>query len=140
MTRKAGRVIRLRCWTRWTIVCGFGGFRVRNGQMTFKPWLPPDWNAVDFRLKWHGNTVSVSADHTRAIFVLTGPEGCRETIIVNSREITLQANRKVTVGLLRAPPSYDLLAIALPITAPATATPPVSLPWRSGRPARRSAG
>ena len=34
-----------------TIVCGFGGFRVRNGQMTFKPWLPPDWNAVDFRLK-----------------------------------------------------------------------------------------
>ncbi len=22
------------------IVCGFGGFRVRNGQMTFKPWLP----------------------------------------------------------------------------------------------------
>jgi kojibiose phosphorylase len=50
-----------------TIACGFGGFRVRNGQMTFKPWLPPDWNAVDFRLKWHGNTVSVSADLLRDI-------------------------------------------------------------------------
>ena len=91
-----------------TIVCGFGGFRVRNGQMTFKPWLPPDWNAVDFRLKWHGNTVSVSADHTSATFVLTGPEGCRETIIINGRQITLQANTNVTVDLLRSP-SGDLL-------------------------------
>jgi kojibiose phosphorylase len=86
-----------------TIVCGFGGFRVRNGQMTFKPWLPSDWNAVDFRLKWHGNTVSVSADHTSATFVLTGPAGCRETIIINGRQITLQANTKVTVDLLRGP-------------------------------------
>ena len=86
------------------IVCGFGGFRVRNAQMTFKPWLPPDWNAVDFRLKWHGNTVSVSANHTSATFVLSGPEGCREMIIVNGHEITLQANTKVTVDLLRARP------------------------------------
>jgi kojibiose phosphorylase len=26
------------------MVSGFGGFRVRNGRMTFKPWLPPDWD------------------------------------------------------------------------------------------------
>ena len=71
--------------------------------MTFKPRLPPDWNAVDFRLKWHGNTVSVSADHASATFVLTGPAGCRETIIINGRQITLQANTKVTVDLLRGP-------------------------------------
>jgi kojibiose phosphorylase len=86
------------------MVCGFGGFRVRNGQMTFKPWLPPDWNAVRFRLKWHGNTVSVSADHASATFVLSGPEGSRETIIVNGHEITLQASTKATVDLLRARP------------------------------------
>ena len=85
------------------MVCGFGGFRVRNGQMAFKPWLPPDWNAVDFRLRWHGNIVSVSANHSSATFVLSGPEGCRETIIINGREITLQANTKVTVDLLRGP-------------------------------------
>ena len=83
------------------MVCGFGGFRVRNGQMTFKPWLPPDWDAVNFRLKWHGNTVSVSANHTSATFVLSGPEGCHESIILNGREITLQANAEVTVDLHR---------------------------------------
>ena len=82
-----------------TIVCGFGGFRVRNGRMTFKPWLPPDWNAVDFRLKWHGHAMSVSADHTSATFTLSGPEGCRETITVNGDEITIQADTTVTVDL-----------------------------------------
>jgi kojibiose phosphorylase len=87
-----------------TIVCGFGGFRMRNGQMTFKPWLPPDWKAVDFRLKWHGNTVSVSADHTSATFVLSGPESRHEMIIVNGREITLRAGTKVTVDMQRADP------------------------------------
>jgi len=86
------------------IVCGFGGFRVRNGQMTFKPWLPPDRNALDFRLKWHGNTVSVSANHASATFVLSGPEGRGEMIIINGHEIPLQANSKVTVDLLRARP------------------------------------
>jgi kojibiose phosphorylase len=84
------------------MVCGFGGFRVRNGQMTFKPWLPPDWKAVEFRLKWHGNAVSVSADHASATFMLSGPEGADETIIVNGREITLQANTNATVGLVQA--------------------------------------
>jgi kojibiose phosphorylase len=87
------------------IVCGFGGFRVRNGQMTFKPWLPPDWDAVGFRLKWHGNTVSVSANHRSAAFLLEGPEGCRETIIVNGHEIALQAGTQVTVDLLHPPPT-----------------------------------
>jgi hypothetical protein len=34
--------------------------------------------------------------------VLSGPEGAAETIIINGREITLQANTKATVELLRA--------------------------------------
>jgi hypothetical protein len=41
--------------------------------------------------------------------VLTGTAGCRETIIINGRQITLQANTNdVTVDLLRSP-SGDLL-------------------------------
>jgi hypothetical protein len=80
-------------------VNGFGGFRVRNGQMTFKPWLPPDWKAVAFRLKWHGNALSVSANHTAATFVLSAPEGPRETVRVNGHEVALPANTEVVVDL-----------------------------------------
>jgi kojibiose phosphorylase len=78
------------------MVNGFGGFRVRNGQMTFKPWLPPDWNAVTFRLKWRGSALSVSANHTAATFVLSGRD---ETILVNGHEVALPANTEVVVDL-----------------------------------------
>ncbi|MEU4419917.1 glycosyl hydrolase family 65 protein [Actinoplanes sp. NPDC024001] len=81
------------------MVNGFGGFRVRNGRMTFKPWLPPDWEAVAFRLKWHGNALSVSASGTSATFLLSAPEGCHETVLVHGREVILPAGTEVVVGL-----------------------------------------
>ncbi len=83
------------------MVNGFGGFRVRNGQMTFKPWLPPDWKAVAFRLKWRSNALSVSANHTAATFVLSAPEGCHEKVLVNGHEVALPANTEVVVDLER---------------------------------------
>ncbi len=81
------------------IVNGFGGFRVRNGQMTFKPWLPPDWEAVAFRLKWRGNALSVSANHTAATLMLSAPDDCQETVLVNGHEVALPANTEVMVDL-----------------------------------------
>lgn len=83
------------------IVNGFGGFRVRNGRMTFKPWLPPDWKAVAFRLKWRGNALSVSANHTAATLVLSAPDGCQETVLVNGHEVALPANTEVVVDLAK---------------------------------------
>jgi len=84
------------------MVNGFGGFRVRNGQMTFKPWLPSGWKSISFRLKWRGSTLSVSANHSTAAFVLFGPEDGRETILVNGHEVTLPANAEVVVDLEKA--------------------------------------
>ena len=43
----------------WQIlVSGFGGFRVMHQQMTFNPWLPPQWQGIRFRLRWRGNSVA----------------------------------------------------------------------------------
>jgi trehalose/maltose hydrolase-like predicted phosphorylase len=42
--------------------------------MTFRPWLPAEWNAVCFQLKWHRNTVAVSVCHSSATFMLAGPK------------------------------------------------------------------
>ena len=44
------------------LVCGFGGFRVVHGQMSFRPWLPASWQAIHFRLRWRG---SPAARHGR---------------------------------------------------------------------------
>jgi kojibiose phosphorylase len=84
------------------MVGGFGGFRVRHGQMTFKPWLPAGWNAVTFRLKWHGTSVLVCVRPTSATFLLSGPEGSRETILVNDQEVELVAGKDVVVDLAAA--------------------------------------
>jgi len=81
------------------VVCGFGGFRVRNGQPTFKPWLPADWTGIAFRLKWRGNTLAVAIGHASATFELIGPDGAQESIVVNGREWALPAGKPVIVDL-----------------------------------------
>jgi hypothetical protein len=43
----------------------------------------------------------VSANHTTARFVLSAPEGCRETVLVNGHEVALPANTDVIVDLER---------------------------------------
>jgi kojibiose phosphorylase len=94
------------------VVCGFGGFRVHGGRMTFKPWLPPGWNAVAFKLKWHGNVLSVEVRHDSARFLLTaaegtparrgeGRQGSREDIVVNGVDTALPANEEIVVDLIR---------------------------------------
>ena len=39
------------------IVNGFGGLRVKNDQLTFKPWLPKTWKNLVFKIKWHSAVV-----------------------------------------------------------------------------------
>lgn len=52
------------CGGTWqTVVFGFGGVRVKSGKLTFKPWLPPAWKSLSFKLKWKGETIEVNIDH-----------------------------------------------------------------------------
>ncbi len=81
-----------------SLVCGFGGFRVMHGQMTFKPWLPAEWSDIHFRLKWHGNTVSVTITHDGAMFRLDAPKGASETILVHGAPVVLKAGEQTAVA------------------------------------------
>jgi kojibiose phosphorylase len=81
------------------VVCGFGGFRVRDGRLTFKPWLPPEWTAIAFRLRWHGNSVSVVIRHGSMTLGLFGPDGTHETVVVDGTEVELPAGKEIIVGL-----------------------------------------
>ena len=83
-----------------TVVCGFGGFRVRNATMSFDPWLPPMWERVDFRLQWHGNVVAVSVGHDDVTLVLDAPPGTEQTVLVEGNEVMLSAHSPASVPLL----------------------------------------
>ena len=70
------------------LVCGFGGFRVVHGQMSFRPWLPESWQAIHFRLRWRGSRLRVTVDHAGITFDLDGDP---TTVLVHGRPVELAA-------------------------------------------------
>ncbi|WP_421920113.1 glycoside hydrolase family 65 protein [Marinifilum sp.] len=42
-----------------SIVEGFGGMRVVNGQLVFKPMLPKEWKSYSFKVRFRGNLLNV---------------------------------------------------------------------------------
>ncbi|NQX93826.1 MAG: glycoside hydrolase family 65 protein [Erythrobacter sp.] len=80
-------------------VCGFGGFRVRNGEMTFNPWLPEDWRELTFSLQWRGSKLNVAIGHDTCRFQLESPSDSRETITLGDKRITLAGGVEQTVSL-----------------------------------------
>ncbi len=71
------------------LVCGFGGFRVVHGQMSFSPWLPERWQAIHFRLRWRGNPLRVTVAHAGITFALDGPAGTTVPVLVHGRPVEL---------------------------------------------------
>jgi kojibiose phosphorylase len=80
-----------------TVVFGFGGFRIKNKQMTFKPWLPEGWKALEFKLKWHGDTLSVAIRPNEVTFYLNAAENRSEDIVVCGQSLSIPSAQAVTV-------------------------------------------
>jgi len=43
-----------------SIVKGFAGMRVKNGELTFKPFLPENWDGFSFKIRFNGDVKNVS--------------------------------------------------------------------------------
>ena len=43
-----------------SIVKGFAGMRVKDGEMTFKPFLPENWNSFSFKIRFKGDVKQVT--------------------------------------------------------------------------------
>lgn len=54
-----------------SLACGFGGLRIKNGQPTFKPWLPDSWSGVRFKFLWQSDLISVHLAHGAMVFELS---------------------------------------------------------------------
>ncbi|MFT6415381.1 MAG: kojibiose phosphorylase [Dokdonia sp.] len=81
------------------LVNGFGGMRVKNGQLTFKPWLPQEWTAIHFKIKWQGTDLKVSVFHEEIVFEWIAETIIKLPILVMGNEIHLEPNQKTIVPL-----------------------------------------
>ena len=83
-----------------TVVSGFGGFRVRNGVMSFDPWLPPGWDRIDFRLHWHGDLVDVAVERDAITLTLRARARAALRVCVQGTAVVLASGRPTGVPLL----------------------------------------
>ncbi len=76
------------------VVNGFAGLRVKNGKLTFKPWLPPHWKKLNFKIKWRGQTIPVEVDRKNITFDCAHLDGEIE-VEIGGKEQTLTPGNTV---------------------------------------------
>ena len=79
-------------------VFGFGGFRVKNQQMTFKPWLPKGWDSLQFKLHWRGDVLSVQVNPQEIIFYLQAASPKTQEIIIYGKPYSIAAGQKTAIA------------------------------------------
>ncbi|MDH3699026.1 MAG: hypothetical protein OEQ81_10195 [Flavobacteriaceae bacterium] len=80
-------------------VNGFGGLRIKNGQLTFKPWLPNKWKSLRFKIKWRGTDLKVCVSHEQIGLLWISESIENLAVLVMGKEIHLKPNQEISVPL-----------------------------------------
>lgn len=84
-----------------SVVKGFGGMRVKDGLLNFKPMLPAKWLSYQFKIKFRGNSLSVKIEKNRITFESFGTEDIQ--VRINNQLIVLGAQAAKTVSFNNVP-------------------------------------
>ncbi|MEL4306680.1 glycoside hydrolase family 65 protein [Joostella sp. CR20] len=76
-----------------SIVEGFGGMRIKDGNLTFETRIPEQWKAFSFKVNFRGNIVKVNVTHQETTFTVTGNEDLK--IKLNGKEVAVKATSKI---------------------------------------------
>jgi len=74
-----------------SLVKGFGGMRVRNGQLHFHPYLPDQWKSYSFRLEFRGRVVKVNVAKSGTRVVLESGQPLE--VVLNGQNVQLAVAR-----------------------------------------------
>jgi maltose phosphorylase len=78
-----------------SVVQGFGGMRVINGQLHFTPMIPQQWNSFSFTIRFRGRVVKVTIDKSQmAIELLNGD---KVDVVVNGNTFIITENNPANV-------------------------------------------
>ncbi|OGC24163.1 hypothetical protein A2291_05710 [candidate division WOR-1 bacterium RIFOXYB2_FULL_42_35] len=82
-----------------TIVHGFAGMRVRQGNLCFDPWLPKNWQELTFIINWQGSRIKVQIDRQAITFQLLDTKGKNIIVKVQDRPIQLDYKKSKKIKL-----------------------------------------
>jgi len=82
-----------------SIVHGFGGLRERDGELRFRPTIPPQWNAYAFTVAFRDRLLRVRVTPDEVEYALL--EGDALSIRHDMRELSLQPDAPTRVSLRR---------------------------------------
>lgn len=81
-----------------SVVLGFGGLRMENGELHIQPVLPPHWNRLAYPVVWQGNRLDVSVEGRKVRVSCPGPKSHISIRILGEEHRITDAVREVTVG------------------------------------------
>ena len=77
-----------------SIVEGFGGMRVENDQLSFKPQIPEQWKAYSFKVNFRDRILKVDVSADKTEFSLEGEDSL--DILVNGKKLEVLPNTPVS--------------------------------------------
>lgn len=73
-------------------VMGFGGVRVKNGRLTFHPFLPKKWKSWSFRINFRGAHLEVTMN--KGLFTVVNHSETPAQVEVWNKQVTINGNSK----------------------------------------------
>ncbi|TRO65202.1 glycoside hydrolase family 65 protein [Christiangramia sabulilitoris] len=77
-----------------SIVEGFGGMRVEDDKLSFKPQIPEQWDAYSFKINFRDRIIKVHVSEEQTRFSLEGQESLE--ILVNGKTLKITPDSTVT--------------------------------------------
>jgi beta-phosphoglucomutase len=82
-----------------SIVNGFGGMRLYDGQLCFSPSLPPQWESYRFKVANRGQRVDIFVDREAVVYTLLEGEGLE--IRHRGYNVSLSPQKPVRIALVK---------------------------------------
>lgn len=80
-----------------SVVCGYGGLRVVNGNLRINPRLPLGWNELTYNVMWKGEKISIHIDREHIEIVRSDAETKKIIATVSGKELELAGRTLVNL-------------------------------------------
>jgi hypothetical glycosyl hydrolase len=79
------------------VVCGFGGLKISNGQLSISPKLPEKWNRLNYAIYWHGDRLEIAVEKNNLVITRKTQHSSPINIIVHGKEYKLETTIEVSL-------------------------------------------